>query len=108
MSSGYIWAVIIGMWIANFAVRFPPMAILSRISLPEPLRRWLSYIPVAVMATLVTGEVLRPDGAWAPPLANPYLWASVATGLVYWKFRNLVGATVAGVAFFLVLKATLG
>src|SRR5699024_9980625 len=46
VSSGYIWAVIVGMAVVNYAVRYPPIAVLSRLELPEWLRRWLSYIPV--------------------------------------------------------------
>jgi branched-subunit amino acid transport protein len=84
------------------------MAVLSRIDLPTWMRRWLSYIPVAVMATLVVGEVARPDGVWQPPLVNPYLWASVATGIVYWRSRSFLGATVAGVVLFLAFRAALG
>jgi branched-subunit amino acid transport protein len=108
MSESYIWAVVIGMAAANFIVRFPPIAVLSRIELPGWLRRWLSFIPVSVMATLVIGAVTRPDGVWLPPADNPYLGASVATGAFYWRFRSFVGATVAGVLFFLALRAVLG
>lgn len=108
MSSDYIWTVIVAMAVANYAVRYPPIAVLSRLRLPEWLRRWLSYIPVSVMATLVIGEVVRPDGTWLRPLTNPYLWASVATGIVYWKTRSFLGASLAGVAFFLALRAFLG
>ena len=108
MSAGYIWAVIVGMAVANYAVRFPPMAVLSRMELPGWLRRWLSYIPVAVMATLVVGEIARPDGRWTVSPSNPYFWASLATGAVYWRFRSFLGATVAGVIFFLAFRATLG
>lgn len=108
MSSDYIWAVIAAMAVANYAVRYPPIAVLSRLQLPEWLRRWLSYIPVSVMATLVIGEVVRPDGTWLPPFSNPYLWASVATGIVYWRTRSFLGASLAGIAFFLALRAFLG
>lgn len=108
MSDTYIWSVVIGMAVVNYAVRYPPIAILSRVELPEWLRRWLSYIPVSVMATLVIGEVVRPDGVWLSPLSNPYLWASVATGLVYCRFRSFLGASIAGVVFFVALRATLG
>lgn len=108
MSASYIWAVIAGMALANYALRFPPIAILSRVNMPEWLRRWLSYIPVSVMATLVVGEVVRPGGVWMPPLTNPYLWASAATGLVYWRYRSFLGASLSGIVFFLALRAALG
>lgn len=103
-----MWAVIAGMAAANYLLRYPPILVLSRVEMPDWLRRWLSYIPVSVMATLVVGEVSRPNGEWALTLANPYLWAAVATGLVYWRWRSFLGASLAGVVFFLALRATLG
>ena len=108
MSSAALWAVIAGMAIANFVIRFPSLAILSRAELPGWLKRWLSFIPVSAMATLVVGGVLRPDGTWLPPLANPYLWASLITGVAYWRFRSFLGATVVGVVAFLALRWALG
>ncbi len=108
MSATALWAVIAGMAIANFAIRFPSLAILSRAELPGWLRRWLSFIPVSAMATLVVGGVLRADGKWLPPLTSPYLWASLITGLVYWRFRSFLGATLAGVIAFVALRAALG
>lgn len=108
MSATTIWAVIIGMALVNFLIRFPSLAILSRAELPAWAKRWLSFIPVSAMATLVVGGVIRPDGRWLNPLANPYLWASVVTGVVYWRFRSFLGATLVGVASFLAFTALLG
>ncbi|MHB1016394.1 MAG: AzlD domain-containing protein [Coriobacteriia bacterium] len=108
MSATTIWAVIIGMALVNFLIRFPSLAILSRAELPAWAKRWLSFIPVSAMATLVVGGVIRPDGRWLSPLANPYLWASVVTGVVYWRFRSFLGATLVGVASFLAFTALLG
>lgn len=108
MSAGTIWAVIAGMAVVNFAIRFPSLAVLSRTELPAWAKRWLSYIPVAAMATLVVGGVVRPDGRWLVPLQNPYLWASAITGLVYWRLRSFLGATIVGVVCFLAFSALLG
>jgi len=108
MNASAIWTVIAGMAVVNLLIRFPSLAILSRVDLPPWVKRWLSYIPVSAMATLVVGGVLRPDGQWLPPSGNPYLWAAIATGAVYWRFRNFLGATLSGVVFFLALTAVLG
>lgn len=108
MSAATIWAVIIGMALVNFLIRFPSLAILSRAELPAWAKRWLSSIPVSAMATLVVGGVIRPDGRWLSPFANPYLWASIVTGVVYWRFRSFLGATLVGVACFLAFTALLG
>ncbi len=64
MTTEQIWAVIAGMALVNFAIRFLSLGIMSRMELPDWLRRWLSLIPVAAMATLVVGGVLRPNGSW--------------------------------------------
>jgi len=108
MSSTYVWVVIAGMAVANLVVRFIPMAALSRVALPDWLRRWLGYIPVSVMAALVVGTIVRPEDAWLVPWQNPYLWASIGTGLIYWRFRSFLGATVAGVVLFLAFRSVLG
>jgi branched-subunit amino acid transport protein len=107
LSNWTIWAVIVGMAVLNFAVRFPPLAIVSRMDLPRPVMRWLSFVPISVMGALVASEVLRPAGAWANPLSSPSLYAAIITGVVYQVTRSFLGATVAGMASFVVLQRLL-
>ena len=99
-----IWAVIVGMAVLNYAVRFPPMAIVSRLDLPRPLARWLSFVPIAVMGALVSSEVLRPGGTSSNPFTGPSLYAALITALVFRFTRSFLGATVAGMASFVVLQ----
>ena len=73
LSQATIWGVIVGMALLNYAVRFPPIAIVSRMDLPKPVMRWLSFVPIAVMGALVAGEVLRPAGVWYEPAHEPEL-----------------------------------
>ena len=100
--------VIVGMALVNFALRFTPMALLSRVQLPKPLMRWLSYIPISVMGALVANEVLRPGGQWQPPLTNAGIWAAAITMLVFRFTRSFLGATVAGMLSFVAIRALLG
>lgn len=108
MSDSFIWGVIIGMAVLNFLVRFPPIAVVSRIELPAPIIRWLSFIPISVMGSLVALEVFRPGGIYRAPLTSPYVWAAVPSALLYWKTRSFLGATLAGVVSFVALRALLG
>ena len=108
MTEGLVWAVIAGMAVTNVALRFVPLAILSRVSLPRVVERWLSYVPVTVMAAIAAVEVVRPQGRWLPPLSNPYLFAAIPTALVYRYTRSLLGATLAGVGAFLAFRQLLG
>jgi branched-subunit amino acid transport protein len=106
--SWQIWAVIGGMAVTNFALRLTPIAVLSRLRIPRPVERWLSYVPVSVMAAIVATEVLRPGGIWLVPWRNAYLVAAVPTAFVYHRTRSLFGATVVGVLAFLALRYLLG
>jgi len=102
-----IWAVIVGMAVLNFAVRFVPLAIVSRVDLPRPVMRWLSFVPISVMGALVAGEVLRPGGVWTNPFVGPSLFAAIITGVVFKTTRSFLGATVAGMASFVALQQVL-
>jgi branched-subunit amino acid transport protein len=108
VSSATIWAVIVGMAVLNYLVRFPPIAIVSRVELPRPVARWLSFVPIAVMGALVASEVLRPGGQWISPLTSPNIYAAVITALVFRYTRSFLGATVAGMAAFVVLSNLFG
>jgi branched-subunit amino acid transport protein len=104
VSQGVIWGVIVGMAIANFALRFVPIALLSRVEFPKPIMRWLSFVPVSVMGALVASEVLRPGGAWSNPVTGASLYAAAITGITYHFSRSFLGATLAGMASFVALQ----
>lgn len=108
MNATTVWIAIAGMAVTNVVLRLVPLATVSRLKLPEPFERFLSFVPVTVMATLVAVSVLRPSGEWLPPAANPYLLAAVPTALVYHYSRSFLGTTVAGVLLFLAASALLG
>ena len=102
-SQTLIWGVIVGMAALNYAVRFPPIAVVSRMRLPEPVMRWLSFVPVSVMGALVATEVLRPGGVWTNPVASPSVYAAIITGLVFRFTRSFLGASLAGMASYVAL-----
>jgi branched-subunit amino acid transport protein len=108
LSPTIVWGLIFGMATINFAERFVPMALVSRLELPPSVRRWLSYVPIAVMGSLFATQVLIPAGRFADWWSSPWLWAAVLTGLVYYRTRSFLGATVAGMAAFVVLGKLLG
>jgi len=103
-----IVAVIAGMATVNFAIRFIPIAALSRLDLPKALLRWLSFVPISVMGALVATEVLRPRGSWQPPLTNPGVYAAMLTALIFRYTRSFLGSTVSGMAAYVVLRSLIG
>lgn len=103
-----IWGLIIGMAVTNLIMRTVPIEVMSRLDLPDVVRRWLAYVPVSVMAAIVATQILHPDGRFEFSLTNPYLLAAVPTAVVYRFTRSFLGATVAGVVSFLAFRYLLG
>lgn len=95
------------MAIINFVLRHLPMAFLSRVRMPKPVLRWLSFVPISVMGALVASEVLRPGGEWVPPLTNPGIYGAILAALVFRFTRSFLGATAAGVLAFIALRTML-
>lgn len=111
LSSSLIWTVIVGMAVVNFSLRFIPMATLSRFKLPDPVMRWLSYVPVAVMGSLFAKEVLLPafnQASTTPVWLNPGIYGAVISMVTFRFTRSFIGSTLAGIASFLIIRAVLG
>ncbi len=108
LSRTAIWTVIVFMALINFALRFVPLALLSRVKLPAPIMRWLSFVPISVMGALVATEVMRPNNTWQPPATNAGIYAAVLTMLVFRFTRSFLGATLAGMVSFVALNAFIG
>lgn len=99
-----IVAVIVGMGVVNFCLRFIPMAALSRIALPKSLMRWLSFVPISVMGALFAKEVLLPSTEYSPMAANPGIYGALVSMLVFKLSKSFIGSTLAGVGFYLMVR----
>lgn len=89
--------LILGMALVTFAVRYPVLALVGRIPLPERVFQALRYVPPAVLAAIVAPALLLPDG---PRLAltpeNARLAAGLVAALVAFKTKNLLLTIVLG------------
>ena len=95
---------IIGMMLVTAPVRVFPLLMLSQRDLPRLLERWLSYVPVAVLAAMLFPSIFMPEGSFAFQLDNFYLWAAVPAILVAWKTRTLFPPVLSGVSVLILLR----
>ncbi len=96
--------LIMGMMLVTFLPRYVPMLIVGRITLPERLFRALRYVPVAVLTAIVVPEALVRDGSIEIGLNNAYLYASIASIFIAWRFKNLLLTITGGMAFFFIWR----
>lgn len=96
--------LIIGLGLTNLALRFLPLLALSKVNLPRPIMRWLSFVPVSVMGALFAKEVLLPSAEFDMPLQNPGIYGALVAMLAYKLTKSFVGSTLAGVISFILIR----
>lgn len=101
--------LIVGMASVTFAVRYPVLALLSRMTLPPWALSMLRYVPVAVLTAIVVPAILAPDGQTVlVGVGNAHLYAGIAAGVIAWRTRNLLATIGLGMLIFFVWKAAFG
>jgi branched-subunit amino acid transport protein len=99
------WLLIAGMAGVTFAVRYPVLALVSRITLPDWAIRALRYVPVAVLTAIIVPAVAAPDGQTVrTELANAHLYAGLLAAWIAWRTRSLLLTISAGMAVFFIWK----
>ena len=100
--------LIFGMMLVTFGVRYPVLAVVGRIRLPDSVIRALRYVPVVVLTAIIIPAMLFQDGEVTVALDNAYLVAGIFSAAVAWRTRNLLWTIGLGMAFFLLWRGVLG
>ncbi len=104
----WILLVILGTALVTVIPRVLSLALLSHFTLPKWLVRWLSYVPIAVLAALLAQSVLLSDGAIHFSPDNLSLLAVVPTLLVAVRSRSLIWTVLTGVVSMALLRLFMG
>ena len=99
--SNFELLLVAGMLLVTFGVRYPVLALVSKITLPPAVLEALKFIPPAVLTAIIAPSVLQPAGQLDLSLSNAYLVAAVAAALIAWRTKNLLLTIVLGMAIFL-------
>ena len=97
--------LIVGMMLVTVLVRYPVLAIVGRVTLPERAIRALRYVPVAVLSAIIAPELLIRDGSLALSLSNAYLVGGSIALLVAWRWGSLLATILAGMGGFYFWRA---
>ncbi|NEQ50357.1 MAG: AzlD domain-containing protein [Leptolyngbya sp. SIO3F4] len=94
-------ALLGGMTLVTFLIRYPLLAMSDRITLPPKLMQALNYVPPAVLTAIIIPAVLLEDNSLWLRLDNPRLIGALVTlGIGLWK-KNLLLTILAGMGVFL-------
>ena len=109
MTTGYgsvsIWAVILVVGIATYAIRLSFIYLFGRIDgVPPMLERALRFVPPAVLAALVLPDLLTVRPSLLGTLLDERLLAGAVAGVVAWRTENVLATIAVGMAVLWLLR----
>ncbi len=91
--------IILGMFLVTFGCRYPVLALVRLIQLPELITQGLKYVPPAVLMAIITPAVLFPgEKGIEISTSNAPLFASLVASLIAWRTKNLLLTIITGMA----------
>lgn len=96
--------MILGMAIVSYLPRALPLLLFSNMEFPPWLVKWLSFIPAAVLAALLTPDLFLHDGELLLTYRNPYLLSAIPTLLIAVKTKSMIWALVGGMGCFALVQ----
>jgi len=104
MSRAELWLVLLGGLVVTYATRLSFIAFVPFERMPARLRQGLRLVPSAVLAALITPELLRPAGVFDLSLGNQRLLAGILAWLVAWRTRSAWLTIATGMLALFILK----
>lgn len=90
--------LIAGMAAVTFGVRYPVLALFSRLTLPAWVMRALRFVPLAVLSAIIAPAMFIPEGTLISGVETGALFAGVVAALVAWRTKNLLLTIIIGMA----------
>lgn len=81
-----------------------PITLMQGDKLPLLLRRWLDYVPVAVMAALVGPDIFIYDGQFNFSLSNLFLVVSIPTFITAIMSKNYFVTIAVGIGLVIAAR----
>ncbi|WP_242832435.1 AzlD domain-containing protein [Desulfosporosinus orientis] len=92
------------MVIVTYFTRFRALALFRLTGIPAGLHKWLKYVPLAILTTLIVPTLLLSKGYLDISLNNHYLIAGIAAAFVAYKSHNILATLGIGMSLIFLLN----
>ena len=99
-----LWCCL-GATLLTVVIKIVPITFLNTDNLPPFLRRWLDFVPVAVMGALVGSDVFFYNGRFDLSSSNLYLLVSIPTIICGIWSKNYLLTIALGLGCIIVARA---
>jgi len=96
---------IVVMALVTFFTRFASLAVWGNADLSPRLRRFLKYVPTAILTALIAPTLLAPHGYVEVSTNNSYLIAGTIAALLAWFRQSPLVTLGGGMAVMLALRS---
>lgn len=104
MNESSLWLAVGLSVLFTLLLKTAPITLLKGDSLPLLLRRWLDFVPVAVMAAMVGPDVFIYDGKFDISFQNLFLVVSIPTLIVAIFTKNYFVTIAVGIGLVIVAR----
>lgn len=108
MEEQVVLLTIVGMTLVTYIPRVAPLLALASRTLPEPVIRWLSFVPTAVLSAMLFPSLLLKEKAFDISGENFFLWASIPAFLLAWRTKSFFGTVALGMGLVALGRHFLG
>ena len=98
------WFMILSMSVLTFTPRYLPFALAGKVKIPPIIEKALTFVPTAVLTSIITQSTIIRDGEIAFNLGNHHLIAILAACLTALIFKRLFVIVLLGMFAFLISK----
>jgi branched-subunit amino acid transport protein len=98
-----LWITVISIGVITYGIRLSFIALQDRLVLPPLAQRALRFVPVAILTAITVPALVYPAGTLDLSPGNARLLAGIVAALVAWRTRNVLLTIVAGLAALWVL-----
>lgn len=99
-------SIIIGCSIVTWIPRIVPFIVVKKVTLPEVIMKWLSYIPICILTALIVEHIwiIDGNGITAISIDFSFVYALIATVIVAIWSRSLSLTVLVGVIAMAVIR----
>ncbi len=105
MSNQTFILIILGTMIVTYIPRMLPLVILTKYKLSDKVEKFLYYIPVAILGSILATSVLFTDDSLNISINNEYLIASLLTIAIARFTKRVDIIVVSGIMFTIIIRA---
>lgn len=96
MDEKVVFLTIVGMTLVTYIPRVAPVLALASRTLPEPLVRWLSFVPTAVLSAMLFPSLFLKDAKFDFSVENFFLWAAIPAFILAFRTKSFFGTVALG------------